>query len=86
MFTYVPMTCEKLEIKTYSDLIEIYSTMVRKTMILEDLYIKRKHKYSNMIYPLLDEAKEKLHRFYRKHLQHIIVESGDKYVQRFLGL
>lgn len=77
---------EKLEINSYTDLIDIFTIMIRKTMIIEDLYIKRKHKYSNMIYPLLEEAKDKLYKFYEAHLQHLDIKSDDKYVKEFLML
>ncbi|KAM0687179.1 hypothetical protein COBT_001587 [Conglomerata obtusa] len=61
-----------------------FITMVRKTIIFERMYLSKQTKFSKQVFPLMEEAKFKLFRYYAVFLKRKLSLDSDPYLKEFI--
>lgn len=70
---------------TYNEIIEMFLAMVRKTLTFEKLHLNKRSKKYACVYPLLEEAKEKLYFYYITHLSKKLKSKNNPLLREFLN-
>lgn len=69
---------------SYEDVINIYLTMIRKTISIEKFYIIKQSKQSKLLFPFVNEMRDKLYQYYEKHLVGRLNKNADPFLSDFL--